>query len=307
MKRSLHAALPSIDALIVFEHAAQFLSFTKAGAQLGLTQSAVSRQVIDLEGLLQVQLFARERQRVRLTSAGGEFRELIRPVVQDLRAATLRMQMRSVQSNVLNVSIAASFCNLWFIPNLAGYSAETNAAQVNVMPHVGLVNFELSSIDAAIVNSELPPANCECVKLCGISVAPFAAASLLRRHGVGRLEDFQSIPAIELREIGAWWPRYLAAAELRTPIEFVGSHSLFLLNFEIALAGLGVALLPPEFVPSSGLGTLTRLHPLQMPVERSYYFCWPLQSSKREAVQSLGHWLQRELAEARTRGSRSKP
>jgi DNA-binding transcriptional LysR family regulator len=114
MKRSIHAALPSVDSLIVFEQAATTLSFTKAGLHLGLTQSAVSRQVIDLEGLLQVKLFAREKQRLRLTNQGAEFRELVRPIIQDLRAATLRMQMGSVQRNVLNISVAASFCNLWF-------------------------------------------------------------------------------------------------------------------------------------------------------------------------------------------------
>ncbi|WP_181936557.1 LysR family transcriptional regulator [Hydrogenophaga borbori] len=298
--------MPSIDTLIVFEQAAQALSFTKAGAQLGLTQSAVSRQMIDLEALLQVALFARERQRLKLTEAGAEFRELIRPVLQDLRAATLRMQMHAVPNNVLNVSVAASFCNLWLIPNLPGFCAQANAPQVNLMPHVGPVVFGANAIDAAVVNAERPPEHCEYLKLCDLEIGPFAAPSLLRRLGVGRLEDFGRIPAVDIREGNGAWPRYLAHVGLsRIGIDCVASHSLLLLSHEMAVAGLGVALLPPEFVASGRApGALKRLHPALLALGRSYYFCWPAASKKRETIQALGLWLQRELQVARARGSR---
>ncbi|WP_028601226.1 LysR family transcriptional regulator [Ottowia thiooxydans] len=305
MKRSLHAALPSVDSLLIFEQAARYASFTKAGEQLGLTQSAVSRQVIDLEALLGVKLFSRERQRVALTTAGVEFRELIKPVIQDLRAATLRMQMRALRSNVLNLSVAASFCNLWFIPNLPGYSALEDAAQINVMPHVGAVNFERGSIDAAIVNSTTPPENCESFKLMDIAMSPFASPSLLKRLGANKLEDLERIPAVDLQEQDASWAIYMAATSLKTPLDFVGQHSLYLLTFEVALTGLGVVLLPPEFVPSSGLGALKRLHKLKIPTGRSYYYCWPRLSNKQDAVALLGKWLAQELAAAQKRGSRT--
>mgnify|MGYP003585604270 CR=1 FL=1 len=108
MKRSLHAALPSLDTLIVFEHAAAELSFTKAGKHLGLTQSAVSRQILDLEALLGVELFSRQKRAVSLTPAGTEFRELVRPSMQGLQEAVLPMRMRMSPSNVVNISVAAS-------------------------------------------------------------------------------------------------------------------------------------------------------------------------------------------------------
>lgn len=309
MKRSIHAALPSIDSLVIFEHAADGLSFTKAGQRLGLTQSAVSRQVIDLEALLQVKLFARERQRLKLTNQGAEFRELIRPVIQDLRAATLRMQMGGdVQSNVLNISVAASFCNLWFIPNLPAYYSRQGEVRVNVMPHVGSVNFDSTSIDAAIVNAVQPPTNCEWFKLCDVDVAPYAAPSLLRRLGQSSLEGFERIPAVELKEMNGTWPKYLAHVGMgATGIDYVGgNHSLLLLTYEAAAAGLGAALLPPEFVPAGDQrGSLRRLHDKLLHTDRSYYYCWPSASRKLEAVQSLGSWLKREVGAARERGNRT--
>lgn len=301
MKRSLHSALPSIDSLIVFEQAAHYQSFTKAGQHLGLTQSAVSRQIIDLEALLQVALFSREKQRLRLTHAGAEFRELVRPVVQDLQAATLRMRLRQAQSHVLNVSVAASFCNLWFIPHLPDYYLEPQAAKVNVTPHVGRVSFEKGAFDAAIVNADRPPEYCESVKLVDIEVVPYGSRALLATLKARRLQDLARIPALDLREADGAWPRYLAQIGLsHIGVEYAGSNSLLSVNYEAALAGIGIALLPTEFVTrEERSGALRRLHDTRFFVGRSYYYCWPARHEKGAAVQALGEWLAREIRASR--------
>ena len=64
--------LPDLDlhALRLFRLVAEFGSFTRAGEQAGLTQSAVTRQIQALEDRLGVRLFERTTRRVRLTEAG---------------------------------------------------------------------------------------------------------------------------------------------------------------------------------------------------------------------------------------------
>ena len=62
--------LPSLDLLRGFEAAARLLSFTKAGEELFLSQSAVSRQIQDLETQLGVRLFERRHRALVLTEAG---------------------------------------------------------------------------------------------------------------------------------------------------------------------------------------------------------------------------------------------
>src|SRR5512140_3808453 len=62
--------LPSLDLLRGFEAAARQLSFTKAAAELFLTQSAVSRQVQTLEEQLGTSLFERHHRQIHLTPAG---------------------------------------------------------------------------------------------------------------------------------------------------------------------------------------------------------------------------------------------
>src|SRR5260221_12393110 len=74
--------LPSLDLLKGFEAAARNLSFTKAAAELYVTQSAVSRQVKTLEEQLGVALFRRHHRDLRLTAEG---QTLYRTSGEDLR------------------------------------------------------------------------------------------------------------------------------------------------------------------------------------------------------------------------------
>ena len=86
-----HIPLPSIDALVAFESAARHESFTRAAAELNLTQGAISRQIRVLEDLLGSSLFQRVRQRVVLTDAGRACLLEVRRVLEGLESATLRL------------------------------------------------------------------------------------------------------------------------------------------------------------------------------------------------------------------------
>src|ERR1043165_4334868 len=80
-------ALPALDLLVGFEAAARHLSFTKAGEELFLTQSAVSRQIKELEEQLGVELFQRRHRALALTGAGKSFSASAAQVLTTMRAA----------------------------------------------------------------------------------------------------------------------------------------------------------------------------------------------------------------------------
>src|SRR2546427_12898918 len=82
--------LPSLDLLQGFEAAARHLSFTKAGEELFLTQSAVSRQIKELEDQLGVPLFHRRHRALALTDAGQQFYAAAAQVLTTMRTATNR-------------------------------------------------------------------------------------------------------------------------------------------------------------------------------------------------------------------------
>src|SRR5499427_4220393 len=88
-------ALPALDLLVGFECAARHLSFTKAGEELYLTQSAVSRQIKDLEDQLGVVLFQRRHRALVLTDAGQQFYASAAQVLTTMRAATERLRTQA--------------------------------------------------------------------------------------------------------------------------------------------------------------------------------------------------------------------
>ena len=84
--------LPSLDLLKGFEAAARLLSFTKAGEELYLSQSAVSRQIQELEEQLGVALFQRKHRALALTEAGQALYVASAQVLATMRSVTDRLR-----------------------------------------------------------------------------------------------------------------------------------------------------------------------------------------------------------------------
>ena len=86
------AALPPLELLRSFEAAARTLSFTQAAAELFLTQSAVSRQIQQLEASLGVLLFERRHRALALTPAGAAFHREVTDALESLASAAERVR-----------------------------------------------------------------------------------------------------------------------------------------------------------------------------------------------------------------------
>ena len=112
--------LPSTAALLAFEAAARRLSFTQAGQDLHLTQSAISHQVQVLEDSLGNRLFERSRQGIKLTRAGQRLLDQLGPALDALEGAlgAARTGARSAALPTLQVAVAPTFASRWLIPRL---------------------------------------------------------------------------------------------------------------------------------------------------------------------------------------------
>src|SRR5258706_7556453 len=107
------ARLRALDLLVGFESAARHLSFTKAGEELFLTQSAVSRQIKELEDQLGVPLFERRHRALSLTEAGQQFYASAAQVLTTMRAATARRPAHSGRRPPLSGTPAKPLSALW--------------------------------------------------------------------------------------------------------------------------------------------------------------------------------------------------
>ena len=114
---AMSRALPPLTALRAFEAASRHLSFTRAAAELGVTQAAVSHQVKALETKLGVKLFRRLTRELRLTEEGHALAPGLGEGFDRLAAAVERVRTGPGRV-VLTVSTLTTFAMSWLVPRL---------------------------------------------------------------------------------------------------------------------------------------------------------------------------------------------
>jgi len=171
--------LPPLDLLLGFEAAARHLSFTKAAAELFLTQSAVSRQVQALEEALGVSLFQRKHRALLLTDEGQILFKSASSMLEQMRDLTRKIRGSGVQTT-LSVTTVVSFASLWLIRRLPKFRESNPTVDVRISADNHLVDLTRDRVDVAIRYCAQDAAPKGAVKLFGEDVMPVCSPSLLR-------------------------------------------------------------------------------------------------------------------------------
>jgi DNA-binding transcriptional LysR family regulator len=170
--------LPSLDALKVFEAAARQLSFTRAAAELAVTQSAVSRQIKTLEQALGLDLFTRYNRRLELSVAGERLYRSAGRALADLQAGIA--EISGARAQVLTVTTAISFASLWLVPRLAAFRSLHPGIDVRLAANDAIVSLERERIDCAIRFCEPETAPAGAIPLMREEAFPVVSPRLLR-------------------------------------------------------------------------------------------------------------------------------
>ncbi len=141
--------LPPLELLRSFEAAARTLSFTRAAGELFLTQSAVSRQIQQLEASLGVLLFERRHRALVLTEAGSVLQRAVVDSLERLRDATARLRAAPLPRQVA-ITCTPGFASLWLIPRLARFTATHPLVDVRLSATLEVLDLERSRIDVAV-------------------------------------------------------------------------------------------------------------------------------------------------------------
>ncbi|MEZ5618656.1 MAG: LysR substrate-binding domain-containing protein [Rhodocyclaceae bacterium] len=218
--------LPALDPLKGFDAAARHLSFTRAAAELFLTQSAISRQIQTLEEQLGVKLFRREARRLSLTPEGEV---LARAVAETLgRLADVCAGLRASQRRPrVNVSAAVGIASLWLVPRLAAFQEIEPDVDVRLSADNRMVDLAREDIDLALRYIHPDAAPPGAALLFEEEVFPVAAPKLAAK-----------LPAV-LR------PEDLAKLTL---LAFDNGHKAPWFSWEPWLIGLGLAHARPKAV-----------------------------------------------------------
>jgi DNA-binding transcriptional LysR family regulator len=240
-------ALPALDLLVGFEAAARHLSFTRAGEELFLTQSAVSRQIKDLEEQLGVPLFQRRHRALALTPEGQQFYAAAAQVLVTMRAATDRLRTRTGRQAIA-LTTTHSFAALWLIPRLAGFTRAHPEADVRITADTRVQDLERDGLDIAIRHGPPSLAGANAIRLFGERVFPVCSPKLLARKQLKKPEDLKNHVLLQYDDPDGrhpwlhWktWLEVAGIADLRPAgtLSFSGYEQII----PAAVAGHGVAL-----------------------------------------------------------------
>jgi len=286
--------LPSLAALEYFSVAVQYMSFTRAAASLNVTQSAVSRQIRELEDFLGQPLFRRIKQRLVLTSAGEAYADSVRELLQQAEAATLQVMAYNGRGGVLTLALLPTFGSRWLVPRLGDFIARYPDIQLNLMTTVNAFDFKGTAIDGAIHFGVGVWPDAVCHRLMGEVVVPVCAPGLLGALGaLERPEDVHGYPLLQLTSRPQAWTDWMLAVGL-PPIE--GSHGArfeeFHMVIQAVIAGLGLAVLPRFLIQEElASGRLIVAIDRPVPSQQAYYLVHPHGKGDLYKVSVFRDWL----------------
>lgn len=157
--------LPTLTAMQCFEASAKYLSFTRAADELSLTQSAISKQVAQLESVLQHPLFLRVRKRLQLTPEGSQYLTEVHKILALAEMSTRYMQSYGAQGEVLNVTTLPTFGARWLLPRINGFRFRYPNVYLNIANRMEPFDLEKERIDVAFFFGHGTWPNAECIKL----------------------------------------------------------------------------------------------------------------------------------------------
>jgi len=280
----------TIESFVRVAHAG---SFTKAARQLGLSRALISRRIIELEARLGVRLLNRSTRSVSLTAEGRALS----------KASAEREIARSAQTPLGGIRVLApkSFGVTCLTDAIVAFS-ETQP-QIRVSLSLGDFSFRPADFveegfDLAIRIADIRDSTVLARRITTLNSILCASPGFIARAGPPQsLSDLTSYSC--LSHLGSdehdriWTFKGQRGGSIRVDGLFDSNSALSLRK--AALAGLGIALLPHEYIAADlAAGRLTRLLP-QYEVRRPVIALYPrsphIPQKVRLLVSYLVHWF----------------
>lgn len=147
----------NLSHLAVFAAVARSASFRKASDEVGLSTSAVSYAIQNLERQLGVTLFNRTTRSVSLTEAGARLLERLQPALHDIGDAMDEMnRFRSTPSGAVRLNVARLAAQLLVVPLAKEFLLRYPEIQLEVMEDDSYVDIVAAGFDAGIRHESIP-------------------------------------------------------------------------------------------------------------------------------------------------------
>lgn len=288
---------PTLSELNAFIASARHLSFSKAGKDLFVTQSAISRHIATLESYLGHTLFLRTPNGLQLTRMGTTYLSLIRPAVRALESATSQVMTTQQSAQSLSLSVAPTFASQWLLPKLKTFRATHPDISINFVRYT-VADYKSTELDfdASIEYGYGDWPDGTATYLIGRETRIVCSPDYLDRQRIKRFDDIKRCTLLQHIEIPqAWEDWFTNTTGEYSRARFGPGFNLFTMIIQAAASGLGVALIPDCLIERE-LATGELVDVFQQTFEGSlgYYLCAPTWRSNMESYDLLRQWLAHE-------------
>jgi DNA-binding transcriptional LysR family regulator len=279
-----------LDRLRVFHAVAAAGSFTHAGEQLDLSQSAVSRQISALEEELKVPLFARHARGLVLTEQGERLYRTTKQVFEQLlQAEEDLLDSRETPRGDLRVTATVGIGSYWLAPRLRAFSDLYPEVRVHLILQDGELDLAQREADVALRMRQPVQTDLIQRKLFDVHYHVYGSPDYVARRGEPScIDDLDSHQLIvygdappELKKVNWLLEVGRRNGDPRTAALYVNN---IIAMGKAVESGLGLGALPDYF--AHGNGRLVRVMAATPGPDYEVYFCYPesLKGSKRVAV-----------------------
>ncbi|MFB9150501.1 LysR substrate-binding domain-containing protein [Roseovarius ramblicola] len=285
-------SLPSIASLRALEALDRLGSATAAAAELSLTQSAVSRQLKTLEDFIGHPILTREGRGVRLTPEAADYAARVRGALEQIAQATMRLSVNAA-GGTLSLAILPTFGMRWLVPRLPDFAHRHPEVTINLSTRLDKFNFASEPFDAALHFGQPDWPGTGALRLRHEAMVAVATPDFLSRQRALRgPRDLLRLPLLHIGTRPDAWADWFAARGV-TGAPIGGTiHDQFATIMQMALHGMGVALLP-DYLVEQELATGRLVAPCGGPVTMrgAYYLVWPERRAQDAALSAFRDWL----------------
>lgn len=307
--------IPSLQALLCFESAAKHCSYTYAAQELSLSQSAVSRQIQQLETFLNLALFNRTRYGVELTLAGEQYYQRIKPLLSGIEQGTLDLIAHKGHGGTLKLGVVPTFATRWLLPRLNAFNEIYPEITIHLETSTKPFLFSEQVFDAAIyTGTHAQIANWPGAKIHYLmeeDVVPVCSPKLIQKHFPEFISDdhkvspflsaeqISSLPLLQQTTRPYIWKEWFDKAGFIHPTPMDGQrHELFSMLAVAATHHMGVALVPQNLLEKElASGDLVVASDLKLLGARAYYFVYAEQQQS-PLITKFVKWLEQQAAES---------
>lgn len=284
------------DKLKVFHAAAEAGSFTHAGERLGLSQSAVSRQVSALEADLSVSLFHRHARGLILTEQGELLHRTAHEVFMKLEAARTKLtDSRELPNGELKVSTTPGIGVHWLTPRLGEFMDLYPDIHITLITTDEELDLAMREADVAIRLRQPTQPDLIQRKLFSVHFHVYGSPEYLKRNGTPR--SFDELDEHHLLLLGGAVPPHFANRRWLVEVGRDGKGSrtprLTINNvlgvLRACQRGLGIAILPDYLVEEDG--GLVQLFKDTDPLALEAYFVYPEELKSVARIQVFRDFL----------------